>query len=391
MAGLRKLKGNYYARVWIPRDSMRPREILVSLRTKMRSQAGKRLREVNKDELEFMERYLSGERLRFWWETETQKTEVQRYNLTEAVDNYLRSRETDRLRKSTLVLYKISLSDFQKAVNPSLAVRSIRASHIEKFKLHLQRSVSVVTTNIRLRAVKTFLRWLEERGKIDSVPPIRQLNTGKPLPIYLSNADFAEVLKGVSQITFKDNRDKSHFQKAFHFYRETGCRLSEPFKAVLQGNWLVIEAETAKTHQTREVFLTPELLSIVNEMRDKFERKGKKRDIILRYSKVFKKACRIASVKGKKLHSLRHTFAVRRYLEKRDIYQVAKELGHSSVTTTEIYTQFSFRRLQQDFPDLAESYPKTPENAGTDIILTDIYSSKARGSRRETNTKATAS
>ena len=71
--------------------------------------------------------------------------------------------------------------------------------------------------------------------------------------------------------------------------------------------------------------------------------------------------------------------------------QVAKELGHSSVTTTEIYTQFSFRRLQQDFPDLAESYPKTPENAETDIILTDIYSSKARGSRRETNTKATAS
>ena len=130
MAGLRKLKGNYYARVWIPRDSMRPREILVSLRTKMRSQAGKRLREVNKDELEFMERYLSGERLRFWWETETQKTEVQRYNLTEAVDNYLRSRETDRLRKSTLVLYKISLSD---SCTPKRSRSQFHNSRLEVF------------------------------------------------------------------------------------------------------------------------------------------------------------------------------------------------------------------------------------------------------------------
>jgi|TARA_Y100000310_G_scaffold21023_1_gene20346 integrase len=384
MAGLRKLKGNYYARVWIPRDSMRPREILVSLRTKMRSQAGKRLREVSKDESEFMERYLSGERLRFWWETETQKTEVQRYNLTEAVDNYLRSREADRLRKSTLDIYKLALNGFQKAVNPSLVVRSIRASHIEKFKRHLQQSVSVVTANMRLRAVKTFLRWLEERGKIDSVPPIRQLNTGKPLPIYLSNADFAEVLKAVSKITFKDKRDKSHYQKAFHFYRETGCRLSEPFNAVLQGNWLIIEAESAKTHQTREVFLTPELLSIVNEMRNRFEQfNGKSRnDFIKRYSKVFKKACRIASVEGKKFHSLRHTFAVRRYLETRDIYQVAKELGHSSVTTTENYAQFSFRRLQQDFPDLAKSYRKTSENAKTDIISSDINGRELVISRR---------
>lgn len=384
MAGLRKLKGNYYARVYIPREGMRPREILVSLRTKMRSQAGKRLREVNRDELEFIERYLSGERLRFWWETETRQTEVQRYNLTEAVNDYLRSREADRLRKSTMEIYKLALDSFQNAVNPSLVVRSIRASHIERYKLHLQQSVSVVTANMRLRAVKTFLRWLEERGKIDFVPPIRQLNTGKPLPIYLSNTEFAEVLKAVSQITFRDKRDKSHFQKAFHFYRETGCRLSEPFNAVLQGNWLVIEAETAKTHQTREVFLTPELLSIVNEMRDRFERfNGKSRnDFIKRYSKVFKKACKNALVEGKKFHSLRHTFAVRRYLETRDIYQVAKELGHSSVTTTEIYAQFSFRRLQQDFPDLAKSYSKTPKNAETDIISSDINGTKLVVSRR---------
>ena len=47
-----------------------------------------------------------------------------------------------------------------------------------------------------------------------------------------------------------------------------------------------------------------------------------------------------------------HTFTVRRYLQTRDIYQVKQEMGHSSVTTTEIYAKFNIRRLEMDFPSL---------------------------------------
>ena len=45
-----------------------------------------------------------------------------------------------------------------------------------------------------------------------------------------------------------------------------------------------------------------------------------------------------------------------RYLETRDIYQVSKELGHTSVKITEKYAQFNLRRLAQDFPHLADNY-----------------------------------
>ena len=55
------------------------------------------------------------------------------------------------------------------------------------------------------------------------------------------------------------------------------------------------------------------------------------------------------------LHCLRHTFAVRRYLQTRDIYLVKQELGHESVTTTERYAKFSLRRLEADFPSLVNS------------------------------------
>ncbi len=56
------------------------------------------------------------------------------------------------------------------------------------------------------------------------------------------------------------------------------------------------------------------------------------------------------------LQTLPDTFAVMRYLETRDIYQVSKELGHTSVKVTEKYARFRLRRLEQDFPSLAHGY-----------------------------------
>ena len=71
---------------------------------------------------------------------------------------------------------------------------------------------------------------------------------------------------------------------------------------------------------------------------------------------MFKKALiDIGADSSKHLHSNRHTFAVRRYLQTRDIYLVKQEMGHSSVTTTEIYAKFSLRRLEMDFPSLVKS------------------------------------
>ena len=70
---------------------------------------------------------------------------------------------------------------------------------------------------------------------------------------------------------------------------------------------------------------------------------------------------------------MRDTFAVMRYLETRDIYQVSKELGHSSVKVTEKYAKFQLRRLEQDFPILAKTYKarKTTENRDFGIRFWD--------------------
>ena len=42
-----------------------------------------------------------------------------------------------------------------------------------------------------------------------------------------------------------------------------------------------------------------------------------------------------------------------------DIYRVKQEMGHASVTSTEVYAKFSLRRLEMDFPSLVNSNKKT--------------------------------
>ena len=93
---------------------------------------------------------------------------------------------------------------------------------------------------------------------------------------------------------------------------------------------------------------------------------------------MFVRACKSVGIYESKVttfHMLRHTFAVRKYLQTRDIYQVCKELGHTSIKTTEIYTQFSFARLEQDFPTLSLRLQNSPKNDDleTNKVATNNY------------------
>lgn len=344
MAGLRKLKGKYYARLSIPQDGNRWKDHLIPLKTSEKKVAAVRRLEVEKHEAEIK----AGITFVFPWESETGTTAVKHYTLAEAMPDYLRARRADGLREKTLDMYRLALTHFQEVVGENQPVDTLTTAHIQAFKevSQTQFDHSPTTININLRAIKTFLRWLRDQDHLSDVPAISLVRTGKSLPIYLSNPEFQQILQQVPP----------HYQRAFWFYRATGCRLREPFEGTLNGQFLTIHADTAKTHQERDVYLTPDLLAVVQEMRSRFaQREVQAKTFIDRYSKRFKRACRACNVADKKFHSLRHTFAVRTYLRTRDIYKVAKLLGHASVTTTEIYAKFNLKRLQQDFPDLVSA------------------------------------
>ena len=89
-------------------------------------------------------------------------------------------------------------------------------------------------------------------------------------------------------------------------------------------------------------------------------------------SKMFKKSLRsIGADEKKHFHSLRHTFAVRRILQNYPIYKVQRLMGHSSVTTTEVYLNMDLKRVKQDFPTIVSSYPESPKSLIRDTDFRD--------------------
>ena len=69
-----------------------------------------------------------------------------------------------------------------------------------------------------------------------------------------------------------------------------------------------------------------------------------------RISRGFTIAKRIAKISGdKRLHSLRHTYALKKLIELGDMHLVQKLLGHSNLSVTEVYTKFPKDYLKEIF------------------------------------------
>ena len=134
---------------------------------------------------------------------------------------------------------------------------------------------------------------------------------------------------------------------------ETGCRLREPYNSYIKNGDRLIITKT-KNGRIKKVKLRAHHIPVIKDIYARLEKSNTSHKIFGDYySRKFKKVARVIGRGELHLHNLRDTYAVMRYLETRDIYQVCKDLCHSSVTITEKYANFfTFDELEDDFPAL---------------------------------------
>lgn len=354
MAGKpQKMRGKYYTRIYKYLGNKKYKQILLPLGTSNKIEAESRLIIVRQYEAAIK----CGAEVVLPWQNGARKAEIIHYNLMTATADYLRYKKAEQLSKSYISRICISLEHFMKVAGSKADVNTIAIEHIDRFKEYFSYNNRHTpnTINTNLDKINAFLWWLNDRNKIDKVPKIIKLRTGEALPKYVTDDEWTRIMN-LDKVYRKlygyyDSFDE-HWKKAFYFYRETGCRLSEPFIGEINGNWLIVEIKINKTHKLRDIFIPDDLLPIFEEMRARVNQEtGNMRDRIQSYSKKFRYACDALGIE-KHFNCLRHTYALRRYLETGDIYLVSKELGHASVQTTEIYTKYDIRRLEQDFPSI---------------------------------------
>ena len=360
MASLKNRRGSWYGRVlWYEKEKKKEKQI--PLRTSSKVTAYERIAEVNKVEDDIKK----GMDFSFPWLSDSTKTKVKQFTLQDAVD-YWMSKRVGELAKKTIELNRDGLNYFLKFIGSTHPFENITTNRIEQFIYWLNgRGLSKTSINIHLRTIKAMFRYYLNVGRLTKIPFIQQLRIPKKEPIYITDNEFQAIM----ELDWLDD----FYKRAFLMYRETGMRLNEPMISVIDGDWIDIP-NTSKSKVGRNIQLDKPMQSIFNELKEWLS-SGYGSKLVTpddHISKMFKKALRsIGADESKHFHSLRHTFAVRRLIQGTSIYDLKLLMGHSSVTTTEVYSNMNLKRVAQDFPTIVSSYVNEAKIGKVDTKLVD--------------------
>ena len=285
---------------------------------------------------------------------------------------YLEHLEIERNRSAKTIenygRYLNRFIQFAKTDNPSKITEDL----IRQYRLHLNRlkdtdgnSLKKVTQNYHIITLRNFLKYLAKRD-IKSVPA-EKIELGKQEDrevTFLETDELARLLKSPEGDNLDTLRDRAVLGTLF----STGMRVSELCsldrdKIDTTRGELSIRGKGSKI---RVVFLSDEAKEDINKYLTKrtdidealFIRIPKSKtfskDSDLRLTprsiqRIVKKYSTKSGIMGKHVspHTLRHSYATDLLRNGADIRSVQSMLGHSSVTTTQIYTHVTDKQLRE--------------------------------------------
>ena len=356
MAGMRKLKGKYYARV-----RMNGREKLVPLNTTTIEMANRRLKFVN--EREWF--------LKIGWEKQFDLEPLPA--ISKAVDVFLKESRNKGLAQKTIDHYRYVLDHLMNVIKATWKITEITENRCKDLLSYLRERCSVPTVNSYLKTINTFLNWARKRYNVEMPPKIKELPEEKKLPEFLTPDELDRIY---------DLCEDPKMISTFKVFEHTGIRLRElhncELDASVSGNY--VKLKNTKGKRERIVPIPPEIVEDFKRAKfgpqrhypSKYEpykpnyisqtfTELRRKAVLIAYAESLDKDIdelteedrQIALVQSgrKSLHSLRHTFALRKLLEWGNIYLVMQALGHADVKTTQVYLEFPEGFLKDVFSD----------------------------------------
>ena len=316
MARLRKMHGKYYVRIYVDK-----KEKLLPTGTSVKAEALPHLRRVQREEIEIKQR------IRNEYSDLKKRTTI-----SEAVKYFTDHVGNERnLKDTTIDSYKLACNNFKNCFKNNTYFDELDKTSITKLVEYLTNKYkSLHTVNIRLRSIRAMINYLYEKEIIKRKPfKVRTVKIDKEFPKFIKPDILNKIYKKVKN-------DK--MLATFKVFEITGMRLGEFENSHRDGDFIIVKK--SKGRKQRIIPIPLEYIPIYDSARDN----PYSTDYI---THKFKKACDDAGIKGHSLHSLRHTFALRKLLETNNISIVKELLGHSSVQVSEIYTQFPMDYLSQ--------------------------------------------
>jgi integrase/recombinase XerD len=287
--------------------------------------------------------------------------------LNNFINNFIDYLRFERLLSlNTIQSYRRDLNKFQNylEVKKITNIENITHEDIIHFLESLFKSQKETSVSRILSTLRTFYRYLIRSEKILK-NPFSQIKNPKLPKKHVNILDQSEIIKfleSIPTVTYFELRDKAMFELLY----SCGMRVSEIISLRLsnidldedmvrffgKGNKERITpiGETAKNFLIR--YLRAGRPNIEGEHKTDFVFINKKGDGISRqgFWKILKKyAERLNLDKNLYPHIFRHSFATHMLEKGADIRIVQELLGHSSISTTEIYTNLNKKHIKETY------------------------------------------
>ncbi len=261
-----------------------------------------------------------------------------------------------------------TVKSYQRDLNNFLAfTKTAKPKHIDRHRILIyidrlyDQSFSVSSVERKLACLKSFFHYLLREGEIEADPTrdIKLPKKAKRLPKALSISETIKLISAPREKNYIALRDTALLELLY----ATGMRASE----VVGLNTSDINQEVSfvkclgKGSKERIVPINKTTLRALKEYlengRPKFPKKDKEALFLDKNGRrlsrqglwlTVKKYVKKTGVKGKTSpHTLRHSFATHLLEKGADLRSVQEMLGHSDISTTQIYTSVSRERLKR--------------------------------------------
>ena len=289
------------------------------------------------------------------------------------------------LSENTLAAYMSDIAQFAASAwgasaTPPRPWRDVGPSAARAWLASLSKAeASATTIRRKLAAMRTFYRWLRREGESETSPfaSLRGPRRPKTLPRVMSVGDVGRLverperdLEAKSLASYAGRRDAALLE----FLYSTGCRISE----ALSVKWGEIDfargtlVVTGKGSKSRLVVLGSRAVSALESLRVEALSRGPRaadaESWVFLGDRGGRLPARTAQRRLKRYlaeaglpgdltpHKLRHCFATHMLDAGADLRSVQEMLGHSSLSTTQIYTHVSVERIKDEY---ARTHPRS--------------------------------
>lgn len=283
------------------------------------------------------------------------------------IENFLAYLHTElNYSPNTIKSYQNELLKYQEYIDLEeinyLTINKDKVRAYLKYLDNLKYKNSSISNNISV--LRSFYRYLviKERTLKNIFASIRNPKQEKKLPNFLSEMDMEKILNFPKHENYKENIYTTRDLLIIELLYDTGCRVDElvniklkdihenekSIKVLGKGSKerIVFYGEYACVY-LKNYLVDRELLLDGRKSEYLFVSKESEYLTTRRVAQIIEEIVKLVGIKNKVTpHTLRHTFATHLLNHGSDLRSVQTLLGHSSLSTTQVYTHVSNERLR---------------------------------------------